>query len=155
MSKSLLVIAVLGFLCVAMLVVAMLASLSMYQGSPAAERTRLSLQIQNEFKFEAVGTHLLDLPVMALQVRYECKGPLPSLEEQQKEMEAVAAFAVKHYDGQNRRLCREVRVFRRHLAGRGCWTNKYDNAYTLKDPAWPAPPRATRPGEPPPDRPPD
>ena len=139
MSKSLMVIAVLGFLCVTLLVVAMLASLSMYQGSPAAERTRLSLQIQNEFKFETVGTHLIDLPVMALQVRYETKGRLPTLEEQQKEMEAVADFAVKHYDGQNRRFCREIRVFRRHFAGRGCWTNTYDNTYTLKDPPWPRP----------------
>lgn len=150
MSKSILVIAVMGFLCVALLVVAMLASLMAYQGTPAAERTRLSLLIQNEFKLDAVGTHVIDLPVMALQVRYEDTGPLPTLEDQQKEMEAVAAFAVKHYDGQNRRMFREVRIYRRHIAGRGCWTNTYDNAYTLKDPAWPKDLPRTRPASAPP-----
>lgn len=144
MSKSLMVIAVLGFLCVTLLVVAMLASLSMYQGTPAAERTKLSLQIQNEFKFEAVGTHLIEMPVMALQVRYETRGLLPTLEDQQKEMEVVADYAVKHYEDENRRLCREVRVYRRHFSGRGCWTNTYDNAYTLKNPPWPAPARGPR-----------
>lgn len=146
MSKSLLTISVMGFLCVALMVVAMLASLSMFQGTPAAERTKLSLQIQNEFKFEAVGTHQVEIPVMALQVRYETRGPLPTLEDQQKEMEAVAAFTVKHYDNENRRLFREVRVFRRHVSGRGCWTNTYDNTYTLKDPPWPKPPRGSRGG---------
>jgi hypothetical protein len=152
MSKSMWIIAMMGFITVMIIVVAMLLSLTMFQQSPASNRARLAQEVKNEFGFPEVGSDVRDiLGRTVLIVSYE--SPVDSkydLAVQKAEMEKVATFVEGKYDGDDRRSIQELRVRRREVKARGCWKKLIESDHSIQNPRFPAPKsplRTTAPGE--------
>ena len=139
MSRSLWVIAVMGFVAVMIVVVAMLISLTMFQQSPASNRARLAQEITNQFGFPAVGADVRDiLGRTVLVVIYETGTDSKFDEKIQKaEMAKVAAFVEGKYDGKDRRSILEIRVRRKEIRTRGCWGRTLENSFSIENPRFP------------------
>jgi hypothetical protein len=153
MSKSMWIIALMGFATVMIIVVAMLLSLSMFQQSPASNRARLSQQVRNEFGFTEVASDVRDvlgrtILIVAFESTVDSKYDAAV---QKAEMEKVADFVVKRYDGDDRRSIQELRVKRREVKARGCWTKLIEAEHVVQNPQFPQPkrdPRVTVPAPP-------
>jgi hypothetical protein len=148
MSKGVWSIAVLGFVCVVIMVFLMLASLSMYQGTPASKNAKLSNAIRERFGFPEVGTGVSDVRGdLVLRVEY-----VSTMEsgfkdaKMDEELAEVAAFAQKAYDGKDRRFIRRMRLTRTEIQGTGCWSRTLEREMTVDEPFRP-PPRQVEPAE--------
>ena len=140
MSKSLWSIVVLGFITIIILVIMMLFSLSVFQGSPAFNRAKFSNLVRERFNFTEVGAEVKEV-VTKLLLRVEFLSSIDSNfndEIMNEEMERVADFARRSYDGKDRRMITELRVKRVEIQGSGCWSRKLEREMTVDRPFAPA-----------------
>jgi hypothetical protein len=148
MSKGVWSIAVLGFVCVVIMVFLMLASLSMYQSAPAAQNAKLSNAIREQFGFPQVGAGVRDVRGdLVLQVEYVSAMDSGFKDElMDRELAQVAAFAQKAYDGKDKRFIRRMKLTRSEVQGSGCWTRTLQREMSVDEP-FQAPPRRLEPAE--------
>jgi hypothetical protein len=136
MSKSLWSIVVLGFITIILMVLMMLFSLSAYQGSPAAKRVRFSNLIRETFGFTEVGAGVKEANGH-LTLNVEFLSPVASGfkdEVIKGELEKVADFAQKRYDGTDRKIITRLLVRRTEIQGSGCWRRTLEREMTVDKP---------------------
>ena len=155
MSKTVWTIALMGFVTLLLVTIAMVMSLTQFQETPSSEWVRLAEQITTEFKAQNVSVRVnLNVPPGSLRIGYLAGiHSNYSLEAQNAEMQRVAQFAAANYKGKDMRYVREVKVTRTETHGRGCFQTTYEGSFTL-----PVTPRLTdrfqQPPRPPEDAPP-
>jgi hypothetical protein len=115
----------------------MLVTLDTYQQSPAGNRFKFAETIRTEFQFESTGADVSPFDGrMILRVFYLTKKDSkydPAV--QRKEMEDVAAFAAKSYDGKDRSTIQEIQIQRTEVRGRGCFQKTLQDRLTAEPPA--------------------
>lgn len=136
MSKSLWVIAGMGFLTVTLMVVMMLFSLNAYKGTEAGNRARLSNSLRESFGFPEVGSGVKDVDGrLVLRVTYLAHTDSNADEKfMDAELNRVAAFAKLKYDGRDRKNVVELRVRRLEVQGSGCWQSTLERDVVVDAP---------------------
>jgi hypothetical protein len=132
-SKTVWTIALMGFVTLLLVTIAMVLSLSQFSETPSSEWVRLAEQIATEFKAKNVAVRVnLNIPPGSLRVSYLAGiHSNYSVEAQNAEMERVAQFAAAHYKGRDMRYVREVKVNRTEIHGSGCFQTTYEGNFTL------------------------
>ena len=136
MSKTVWLIVTMGLITLLAMALFMALSLEQFQEAPAVELVRLSEMIAREFKAEHVSLKIKrrDVPsVLAISYASLVDSKF-DLSMQNKEMEAVATYAIKNYKGREQTTVDEIQVTRSETHGRGCFQQSYVAHFTLPNP---------------------
>ena len=125
-----------GFGTVLLMVVLMLASLSMYKGTPAAQRAKLSNQLRERFNFpEAAAAVRDEHGDLVLRVEYVSSTDSGYRDEvMTEELGRVADFTRLNYDGKDRKYIRRLSVRRTELREAGCWSKNVERELHVDHP---------------------
>jgi hypothetical protein len=135
-NKPLWYVAIFGLIGLGAMVMFMTVSLEGLKSSPAGNRVKLAESVRQQFGFDRSAAAVDAGPQRSvLVVSYHPKpGPAADPSAQTRELQAVAEFAGKTYDGDDRKRIDEIEVRRVEVRGRGCWKNEYVNKTSIRNP---------------------
>ena len=129
-------IAIIGFLTLVFMMMAMLVMVRQFNQSPYSNSTKLALKIRGEFHFESVGTGLRYEGLRRyIIVQYETHADSKfDQAAQTREMQKVAEFTAQNADSDERKRADEIRVQRAEVHGRGCFQQTFTAGHAIPNP---------------------
>ncbi|MBI2899286.1 MAG: hypothetical protein HYY17_03825 [Planctomycetes bacterium] len=128
-------ILILGVIAFSMIAAMMLLMLDRLKETPAGNRARLSNEIRESFRFDAVRVdRQKEDGRETIIVAYDTEEPLADPERLESQMRSVAVFVFQKCDEQDRKEVDRARIVRREIRRAGCDRQVVTSEYKMVNP---------------------